>query len=232
LVEARLISHGSPGSIVGFEVTCGDDTQTYIVYKEFACYYSSLLNAAFNSDSDTAKSQAFIDIVKSQTFPIDDGTTFDAFQLLVQWLYCQNIVIKALATDFDESSMKPDICEAAEADESKAIELWILANKFQIPLLQNLAMDKLVELYELYPPTAPKIAYVYENTPADSVLRRFFVKKLADSPNNDMFPCCPEVFPHEFLIELVVFSRTLAEMANGFMLRIIMSPWTSQSIAR
>lgn len=186
--------------MVAFKLTYASETKTYIVHKEFACYYSPLLDAAFNGT---------LDIAKTQTFTIGDGTTFDAFHLLLQWLYRQAIHLTSLAKDLEKQSpsKRAEFCAAIAADEARVIELWILASKLHMPRLQNLAMDKLVELYEAFPYTAPSVDYVYANTAAGSVLRRFFVKKLAYSNDDSIFMLCPEVLPHEFLIDLTLFTR-------------------------
>lgn len=111
-----LIISSSPGSVVTFKVTDSGETKIHIVHKEFACYYSPLLDAAFNGNSE---------IAKAQTFSIGDGTTFDAFDLLVQWFYRQNIQLKSLAKDFEKQSMSAVFYAALSADELKVMELRI-----------------------------------------------------------------------------------------------------------
>lgn len=58
----------------------------FMVHKEFACYYSPVFDAAFNSNFIEGQSQIYI---------LDD-TTEGAFRLLIQWIYGQKLHIHGI----------------------------------------------------------------------------------------------------------------------------------------
>jgi hypothetical protein len=86
--------------------------QTFLIHKDFICYYSKFFDAAFNGQFEEGQTQAMT---------LDDIDP-DAFGLLVDWLYTQRV-------DVDGNSL-PTL-----------ERLWIMGDRFLIPAIQNSAMD-------------------------------------------------------------------------------------------
>lgn len=74
----------------------GDQKKKFIVHKEVACFHSEVLARAFNS--------GFIE-GQTQTYTLDDVSE-GAFKLFVQYLYHQEIELRTLASDYDETTEK------------------------------------------------------------------------------------------------------------------------------
>jgi hypothetical protein len=106
--------------MVTFLVGECDKEKQFIVHKEFACCYSHILNAAFNSKYIEGQ---------TQTYRFGD-TTEEVIQLLVQWLYRQSLDILQL-----EPSATYDYAEY-----ESLFDLWILADRLFIPQLQNFVL--------------------------------------------------------------------------------------------
>jgi BTB/POZ domain len=66
-------------AVVTFLIGTGDTPKKFIMHKERVCYYSPVLNAAFNS--------TFIE-GQTQTYRLED-TSPSAFRLFTQWIYGQ-----------------------------------------------------------------------------------------------------------------------------------------------
>ncbi|PVH86909.1 hypothetical protein DL98DRAFT_567186 [Cadophora sp. DSE1049] len=124
----------------------GERKKEYIVYKEFACYYSPMLDAAFNGP--------FIE-GKSNTMTIDDFPFPDAFGLIQCWMYTMKI-----EHPLNNPLTVSGYCLA-----------WILADRLLIPKLQNQAVTEICTK-KLPLATMPNVKMVYENTSPDSKLRK------------------------------------------------------------
>lgn len=125
---------------------CGEEKKEYVVYKEFACYYSPMLNAAFNGP--------FIE-GKSNTMTIDDFPFPKAFGFIQCWMYTMKIK-HPLRVPLTLTSY----CVA-----------WILADRLLIPKLQNQAVIELCSK-KLTLDKMPDLKLIYGNTSPDSKLRR------------------------------------------------------------
>lgn len=91
--------------------------------------------------------------------------TFEAFQV---WLYSQSLCNIEDPQDSCELSALPDFGTLAR--------LWVFGDKYQIPLLQNCAIDTLAQKTRDENMFAVAVvATAYENTMVDSPLRKFAV---------------------------------------------------------
>ena len=167
-----------------------------MVHKEFAVYHSPVLKAAFNSD--------FIE-GQTQTYTLKEPSEITG-RLLVHWLYFQQLDI----IDHDDWELNGD------SDEDLALmQLWILADKLIIPRLQNEVTRKMHQLAldEKYVPRN-SLPYLYENTPKDSLLRRFVVDLCACYMKPETYSEEHEEFPKEMLLELAVVYATKLDVSD------------------
>ncbi|CAG8951813.1 hypothetical protein HYFRA_00005617 [Hymenoscyphus fraxineus] len=132
----------------------GVEPRTYLIHKNIICKYSPFFEAAFNSNFKEGETQRMELWEKS-------GDTFGIF---VNWLYKQKIV--------DENGW----VTSAET----LIDLWLLAQRFLVPQLQNQALTLLENIRGLkkennrrLPPSMLK--RIYNNTSEDSVLRKYVI---------------------------------------------------------
>lgn len=87
------------------------------------------------------------------------------------------------------------------------VELWVLADKFDMPKLQNLALKSIDDLSDITQGLASSsYAYVYENTNEDSLLRHYFVAQCLHYIEPGGFREHTEKYPHEMLINIAEFS--------------------------
>jgi hypothetical protein len=183
-IKLFLTVSRDPDAFVTFLI--GPDEKKFIVHKEFACHYSQVLNAAFNSQ--------FIE-GQTQTYRLKD-TTEGTFRLFVQWLYYQQLELLQLQGD--------DVDNNIANDEDKSLfGLWILADKLGAPHLQNQAIESIKEICEKSGAISTMhFHYIYDNTSAGSLLRRYMVDECRQSLPREAYIDDPHKFPHEFLIEL------------------------------
>jgi hypothetical protein len=183
-IELFLILFRDPDAFVTFLI--GPDEKKFIVHKEFACNYSPILKAAFNSQ--------FIE-GQTQTYRLED-TTEGTVRLFVQWLYYQQLEILQLQDD--------DVDDDLAIDEDKSLfGVWILADKLGAPHLQNLAIESIKKINRKTQGLATMhLHYIYDNTSAGSLLRRYMVDQCRNYLLPESYTECPHYFPHEFLIEL------------------------------
>jgi hypothetical protein len=162
----------------------------FIVHKEFACYYSPVFKAAFNSDFYEGQ---------TQTYRIFD-TPESAVCLLVHWLYTQKVDL-AQIDGSQNNILASDLL----------ICLWILADKLLIGSLQNAVIHELERLsMELNGVNVATLKYVYHNTTPDSKLRQLLLHQCASRFDASAFTESASEFPNEMLIELaVLYSKTI-----------------------
>lgn len=96
----------------------------------FACFWSPVLKAAFNSN--------FVE-GQTQKFRLQD-TTERALMLLNDWLYTQNTNIVESQV-WDRQRGIPEFNANSDQDNAM-VELWVLAEKLIIPRLQNQVIEK------------------------------------------------------------------------------------------
>ncbi len=95
------------------------EAKEFVVHKDLICHYSPFFAGAFNSSFSEGQ---------TQTMTFDDVHSVP-FGVLVNWIYTQTIA--------NEEGKKPHIqCLGM---------VWILADRFLMPKLQNAVMDILVE---------------------------------------------------------------------------------------
>ncbi|KAE9381303.1 hypothetical protein N431DRAFT_314515, partial [Stipitochalara longipes BDJ] len=175
-----------PTALVTFIIGKEGDTTPFLIHKEVACAHSKVLNAAFNSN--------FIE-GQTQTYKLED-TIEAAFKLFMQWLYSQKLVLTALDNKLDYSKL------IIGPDTKSLTYLWVLADKLEMPALQNTALRAIQEISlraeKIHTSTYP---WLYKNTAPDSPLRRYSVAKLA-TLNVDKFAEKSKNFPKQMLVDL------------------------------
>lgn len=154
-----------------------------MVHKDFACYYSPVLKAAFNSD--------FLE-GQTQTYTIEDCKAL-TIKFLVEWIYTQQISFDAI-----------ERTTAGKENHLALVGLWILAEKFLIPQLQNHVIRKVYELnHEANTIPLHCLNYVWENTPPGSPLRLFLLHLFASRARIDLYSKCPDSYPKEMLADII-----------------------------
>jgi hypothetical protein len=180
----------------------GTEKAEFIVHREYICHYSVVLRAAFNNER-------FIE-GKTQTYIIDD-TTAKAFRLLVQWVYSQSIITDADKDDETRTILEKETPEWRQKEWRSLLELWMLADKFNLPRLQNLAMDKLIlhqDMSEDVGCLARHFTFVWYNTVWDTPLQWLCLRQCLKS-GPDFFSNHWERIP-QGLIEWYVSSAARA----------------------
>lgn len=139
-----------------------------MLHKEFVVCCSPILKAAFASGLVESQTQIYI---------LEDVEP-DTFRLLAEWLYVQKIgpLQDEDGIDSGLASLGLLSIRTRMRLSRRLCELWILADKFQIPQLQNLVMDRL-EQRRLQTGSCLIFSYTYiiENTSKSSLLRAYIV---------------------------------------------------------
>lgn len=138
-------------------IICKDIQQrsiTYCIYKELACCFSPILNAAFSG--------GFIE-GQPQTTTINDFLFPEVFGIVQGSLYKQTLT--------RATGEKPHTDEL--------YQLWILADQLLMPRLQDQAMAELVRNHEKRCTPLDGVTWIYKNTAQDSPLRRFLSDQCA-----------------------------------------------------
>jgi hypothetical protein len=167
-----------------------ENAKPFKLHKDFACHYSPVFKAAFNSGFIEGQSQEY-------RLGVDEE---EVVRLLVEWIYTQTLNIRQPDEKLDDAaSMEEDLLLA---------KLWVLADKLLLPQLQNQVLDRVQEICE----AAGRMPigclhYVYNNTPPGSLLRRWCVYECVSWLDENWLADHPDQFPHEILIDLIVFSR-------------------------
>ncbi|TVY13745.1 hypothetical protein LARI1_G008201 [Lachnellula arida] len=162
----------------------GEKEEKFIVHKAFACHYSPVFKAAFES--------GFIE-GQTQTYKLEDAEP-KVVQLLVQWLYTQRLDIR-VDMEVDNKLAFPS-----------AVSVWALADKLLLPGLQNEVVDWIFRVREeacICPTSCLKHAYAC--TGAGSLLRQLFVSHTARMMSSQSYEKIPEQFPQEFLVDLAAY---------------------------
>jgi hypothetical protein len=177
----------------------GATKECYTLHKDLLCFYSDFFRAAFNGSFKEATERK-IELLEVETH------VFEAFQV---WLYTQDL------------PQIDNVSKDTYTDWSLLIKLWIFGDKYQIPLLQNNTMDKIVDKLDkdrnnplLW------ITHVYENTTVNSVLRKAVVdamsyrSRMPDGKNyHKIEETClkdPDDWPKQACLDV------MAEMSRGW----------------
>ena len=152
------------------------------IHKKFVCHHSPILQAALNS--------GFLE-GSTQTYELDNVTD-STFALFCQWIYTQKL------------EHTPKI----KLDSVDLVGLWVLADKFLIPRLQNLVINLIDEIGRITIVPAA-IAYAYENTAVDSPLRKIYVSQVAWTSQSQLFVVFASCLPKQFALDVAAACRTI-----------------------
>ena len=196
---------------------CPDYTEYWWIDKEHVSHYSPVLNAAFNS--------SFVE-GQTQSYNLDDIRP-DAFRLFVQWLYTQNFYTLneiSLADEEPTSEMAVTTMKLCQERDLNIIQVWLLADKFIIPRLQNYAMNCFLKILQnqrdkhkgVYRSTH-WIPHVYADgrTSPDSPLRHLAIDTCLYSTSSLWANAHPDHFPHQMLMEMC--SQTILSRVGIYM---------------
>jgi predicted MPP superfamily phosphohydrolase len=130
----------------------------YTLHKGLLCFYSDFFRAALNGSFKEATERR---VELSEV----DIVVFEAFQV---WLYTQS---------FPKNELAPT---KAHLEWSVLVKLWIFGDGHQIPLLQNNAMDAMLDkVTKDSEVPALWMNHAYENTTSKSHLRKALVDTIA-----------------------------------------------------
>lgn len=170
-----------------------------------ACHASPVFKAAFNS--------GFIE-GQSLTYRLDDVQP-EAFKLLAQWMYSRTYDIHWAIDEVDTGMEKNityediEIKELFDKQTDDLVSLWILADRFILPRLQNRVITSLYSLLLINRSNAKVytgwIPIAFAGTCAGSKLRLFALQYCLWAPESkrgNFFTANPKHFPRELLLEL------------------------------
>jgi hypothetical protein len=169
-----------------------------LVHKDFACGYSPVLRAAFESDFAEGKTQTYIMKDVSE----------EVFALLSRWLYTQSLGDKGMTNNL----------EIAARSINQLMKLWVLADKLLLPRLQNEAIDLIEETrFKYHLDCTSLFNYIWENTAAHTPLRHLFVDYSVWNINKLSFRMHLDMFPKEMLGEIcLLFADTTTSRGASF----------------
>ncbi|KAL2072743.1 hypothetical protein VTL71DRAFT_12086 [Oculimacula yallundae] len=195
-VKGDSVSFDSPGMSELVTFIIGPTKKKFLIHKRFACEASPVLRTAFNG--------SFVE-GQTQEYALAD-TTEDAFALLAQWVYADRIEIDYESFAEDKNKDKASTLQA------KLMELWLLADRFLIPQLQNIAISLLYESQtKLNWFTLRSLNRVWEQTSTDTKLRLFILEFCIFWLNKQVFRVCGKWFPKEMLLELAYLTKQNTE---------------------
>ncbi|KAH7417491.1 hypothetical protein BKA64DRAFT_636849 [Cadophora sp. MPI-SDFR-AT-0126] len=176
----------NPTSMATLTTGSGHSIKQFVVHKDFACHYSPVLKAAFNSN--------FLE-GRTQVYHLDDVEE-EVGSLLVNWLYSQDLVVESIEKE-----------ENVPYEAVHLVQLWVVADKLLIPQLQNLVIQKLIKrekILGIIP--IDTLTDLYKTTSKDSPLRLLLLHQCACLLDPWHFSKFPEDFPKEMLLELAQFA--------------------------
>ncbi|KAG9228299.1 hypothetical protein BJ875DRAFT_389672, partial [Amylocarpus encephaloides] len=115
-----------------------------------------------------------------------DDVKHSTFGVFVNWLYTQQIVAGKVS------------------GRSHLMDVWLLADRFMVPSLQNAALvslDRLLTYRDWFTPAA--IQLIYENSSTEGTLRQYLLDTWTKKEITD-----PDAYPNQFLGDLL--NRTLS----------------------
>jgi len=144
---------------------------------------------------------------QTQTYYLEEFTE-ETVRFLTEWIYTQNI--GPLEDEQPEVLLWGPFGDLA-FDRSLA-ELWVLADKLCMPLLQNLVIDRL-ESRQLLHDTIPVsiFEYVYNNTSEDSLLRKYLVDVCVFGLAQESYKSSKDEFPVDMLVDIAVASAMMID---------------------
>jgi hypothetical protein len=171
------------------------DTKTkFVVHKSFACHYSPVLKEFFATLTVEGRLRKYR----------LRGTSSNTAQLLVQWIYTQKVDVRRITEQ-----------PAGEVKSQSLVSLWVLAEKLQIPRLQNAVIRELQALRDRGEPVPTlSLKYMYENFPRANPLRRLLLRQCAGGLST-WYTDCPEQFSKEMLLELTVYLSQVVQSGTS-----------------
>ena len=155
------------------DIYVGASRKQYQVHKTLLCHRSAFFRAAFCGP--------FMEAASSTLSMVDDAP--EVFDLVVRWIY--KGTIDPLTREHLRSSNNNNSSSSSSSDNTRTttaaplihLQLFVLADKLQMPDLQDCVLDAIRRgLRRANTYLAPgQIVYVLNNAPATSVLRRFTV---------------------------------------------------------
>ncbi|KAF8851470.1 hypothetical protein BDZ45DRAFT_730888 [Acephala macrosclerotiorum] len=186
----KLPNFSEPVAMVAFVVGPDDEVKEFQVHKDVVCFYSSVLRAELNN--------GFVE-GQIQTYRLLDASP-GTVDLLIQWLYFQKLKLEQL-----QPSTKPSVPNKIEEDLNLA-GLWVLADKFRIPSLQNLVVTSMVRIGTRYRKAPSEtFSYIYKNTAAGSALRDLAVHQCARMTPRALIRRTPDLFPKQMRADLAYY---------------------------
>ncbi|KAJ4366434.1 hypothetical protein N0V83_008070 [Neocucurbitaria cava] len=174
------------GSTVTVIVGEGDDCATFHVYEGLLKHYSSYFRGALSGNWSEGR-------VGPVELPEDDPETFAVF---FHFLYTGK-----LYSDLKENGTVP-------MSPHKILEVYIFGDARGIPELCNATIDLLFQtLLQLWAFPANKLSLIYDNTPSNSMLRKFLVLDAVCSFGFDVLESENHLLPIEFLREVILLGR-------------------------
>ncbi|KAI4759558.1 hypothetical protein E4T52_02335 [Aureobasidium sp. EXF-3400] len=198
-VRAVSIPHKTP-SIEFYKepvtLIVGTAKKQYTLHKGLLCFYSDFFRAALNGSFKEATERK----VELPEVQID---VFEAFQV---WLYTQT---------FPKNETVPG---KVYLEWNLLIKLWIFGDGHQIPLLQNNAMDAMLDkVRQDREVPVYSMTHAYENTTSKSHLRKALVDIIAyratinvDAGVDSLFSNAAQYWPAQVSLDVI------AEMERGW----------------
>jgi hypothetical protein len=119
IIREPLSGQASTNSTLATQSTPYPQPPKFTIHKNKICSHSPFFSAAFNSNFIEGTSQ-------EMTLDVD----LEAFGIIVNWMYTKDIVAS--------NGEQPGLCTLAR--------VWILADRFLIPKLQNQAMENMLSM--------------------------------------------------------------------------------------
>jgi hypothetical protein len=168
-----------------------ENAKPFKLHTDFACHYSPVFKAAFNSGFIEGQYQEY-------RLDVDEE---EVVRLLVEWFYTQTLNTRQPDEKLDDAAtMEEDLILA---------KLWVLADKLLLPQMQNQVLDRVQEIRDAAGRIPTEcLHYVYNNTPPGSSLRRWYVYECASWLDRNWLADHTDQLPHEMLIELTIFFRS------------------------
>lgn len=144
---------------------------------------------------------------RTKTYKLDDVRP-STFRLFVQYLYARKATLQSHNPDPEDDlnpSTSPNHSVVCSEQDMNLVELWVLAERFLVPRLQNQIVDHMEAVKQQCEIMNPEcFAYIYENTTSDKPLRRLVVDMLTWANVDDKyFNDNSNDIPHAMLIDMV-----------------------------
>lgn len=180
-----------PDTLVTFLI--GEEEKTFIIHKEYACYYVKVFDRAFNS--------SFIE-GQIQVYRMADVTE-DVFRFLVQWLYTQKSDTLQLRQGWVFNRDDESHVAASNEENMILVKLWVLPDRLVLPALQNLALNTLeCSMIKTCRVATNTFKYIYSNTTPDSALRRYALEMCSRAVAAEGYGDKVDDFPLQMLMDL------------------------------